>query len=183
MARAGKILNGGRDAGRADLILDRALVDDLCAVAAGQEFLAAYLSERLDFLNLTAMERCLARGVAPADCSAAFLPGGSIRPECLETLYIKEPAERLNGVREHCATEPPVTAYQAYLEHGKLALLERDRDRAGLAFAAEWTRHTYGPEVLFAYAVVKEIEIQNLRLILTSLTNGISGRAVAERIR
>lgn len=167
---------------RVDLILDRACAAEQAA-AAEVPLTADYLSTRLDLINVETLLRLRRSGNPPDDRSLYLLPGGNLQPEELAGLAAAEDGPFFKGIQ---ALGPPAIlkkALDGYRQSGDLAVFEQMRDQWVAQLAVSGGRVTYGPEVLFAYAVRRETEIQNLRIILISAKNNIGHNRVQERLR
>ena len=68
-------------------------------------------------------------------------------------------------------------------EKNSLSQLEDELDRYCIDLIKESKTMTYGPEVIFAYGLAKEMEIKNLRLILVAKANDIPSENIKERLR
>lgn len=70
-----------------------------------------------------------------------------------------------------------------YESNGSLNVFEREMDNYFISLAKEAKKITYGPEVVFAYALAKETEIKNLRIIFVSKLNKLDNDFIRERLR
>lgn len=66
---------------------------------------------------------------------------------------------------------------------GSLTIFEREMDNYLISLAKDAKKVTYGPEVIFGYALAKETEIKNLRIIFVSKLNKLDNDFIRERLR
>jgi len=78
---------------------------------------------------------------------------------------------------------PIKTGLEAYQKTGSLAVLEREIDNFLLQIIKKAKYQVFGIEPLIGYALAKEIEIKNLRLLLTGKIMQIKPEEIKERLR
>ena len=188
LAEAVEDFQKNRDPKRSDAILDRACATEMAEVVKEAKIptMTNYFKERMDFINVGTFFRAVRRDVTSTEFEYFLVPGGHIDPQRLLQLYrlYNEKSETfISGLDEAGATSRLKEAASAYLDGGDLAAFEKARDDAGIATAMAGARVTYGPEVIFAYAIRRETEIQNLRIILMAAKNNIDTSSVRERLR
>lgn len=74
-------------------------------------------------------------------------------------------------------------ALELYNETQTLNVFEQMTENRQMEIIESAKRISYGPEVLFAFMVAKELEIKNLRIILASKLAGLPSESAKNRLR
>ena len=161
---------------QADYLLDKAYFALLLreAVGTGRPFLAGYVRNRIDKVNLRSLLRTLNMGRREELLSRALIEGGNVGLDQLSDPGLgREDIERLFAptIFDTAAQAEDVTAF------------EKAADNAEQAFISGGSLIPFGPEVTLEYAAAVENEAVSLRIILTGKRMGISGDTLRERLR
>lgn len=185
VAEATETFAKNKDPRELDVLLDKACIARLKEVADELDLpmLADYMKDRVDFLNLTTFFRARPYRLDREQLEALLFPGGRLGTDELSKAVTMEDQDLLKLVQERCPSPRVNEAVKAYLQDKDLTAFEKRRDDAGLHTMIVGGKVTYGPEVLLAYAMRKEAEIQNLRIILISAKNNIGSERVQGRLR
>ncbi|MGI6545781.1 MAG: V-type ATPase subunit [Fastidiosipilaceae bacterium] len=173
------------DPQRIDLLLDKACAAAMAktAAASGVEMLRTYTEQRIDFINLNAFLRVRNQGKDGEYLAEVLCAGGAVEPTGWLRLLDEGQTKIVNQLKSTTVSEPVSRALIQYFDYGQMSDVEKARDDAGVSLALEGSSVTYGPEVLFAYALRKEAEIQNLRMILSASKMNIPFERIAGRLR
>lgn len=188
LSEALKELDQTADLQRGEFVLDRALFAAELELARQLDspLIENWVRTRIDLQNLgTALRLRLSEG-SEERFSLAFIPGGELAKVTLLPLVSELGDEELGGesfTRRLPFREPLLSAVVSALAKRDPARLEKARDEATLRAAREALKVTYGPEVLFGYALSRQMEILNLRILLVSLQSGGKAEVRDNRLR
>lgn len=188
LSEALKELDQTADLQRGEFVLDRALFAAELELARQLDspLIENWVRTRIDLQNLgTALRLRLSEG-SEERFSLAFIPGGELAKTTLLPLVSELRDEELGGesfTRRLPFHEPLLSAVVSALSKRDPARLEKARDEATLRAAREALKITYGPEVLFGYALSRQMEILNLRILLVSLQSGGKAEVRDNRLR
>ena len=177
LSEALKELDQTADLQRGEFVLDRALFAAELELARQLDspLIENWVRTRIDLQNLGTALRLRLSGGSEERFSLAFIPGGELAKVTLLPLVSELGDEELGGesfTRRLPFREPLLSAVVSALSKRDPARLEKARDEATLRAAREALKITYGPEVLFGYALSRQMEILNLRILLVSLQSG-----------
>lgn len=174
-----------RNGQRLDELLDRYQYLELLEVTKPlkSDFFTEYRERSADFTNLLTYLRIQMRDEPRALFNSYFVAGGTLSEDFFYAHWEKEMKEIAASIRDSGASGVLKDAFERYLEHGDVSLLERHKDEALYAMAPVADQITYGPEILFGYFLKVEQEIQNLRILLAGKFVGLPAEAIEERIR
>ncbi len=168
-----------------DFLLDKACYAQMLDVAtkSGCELILALVRAKIDMTNILTLIRI--KNMPPAELgiarlAEAYIAGGELSIEWANSLFcadIKTLAEAL----EH--TSYTRLAKAVFDFGGSMSQLELAADNAYMDIAREAKRISFGPEVAAGYIVAKEIEIKNIRILLSGLATGVSPIKIRERLR
>ncbi len=173
------------DAQELDFILDKAYFEELMGLSKemNSDFFINYTRYYADFTNVLAYQRLRMQDQSKNTFDQIFIEGGYISKEDFLDQYGKQDEEILSFLKKEDLSPLLITAYEDFVESGKLTELELARDNFSYAFAFEGEQILYGPEVLYAYLLRVETEIQNLRIILSGKRADVDRETIRERIR
>lgn len=181
-------LTNTADLQRGEFVLDRALYAAELELARQLEspLIENWVRTRVDLQNLGTALRLRVSGGSAERFALAFIPGGELAKATLSRLVSELRDEELGGesfTRKLPFREPLLSAVVSALAGRDSAKLEKARDEATLRAAREALKVTYGPEVLFGYALCRQMEILNLRILLVSLQSGGKAEVRENRLR
>lgn len=188
LSEALKELDQTADLQRGEFVLDRALFAAELELARQLDspLIENWVRTRIDLQNLGTALRLRLSGGSEERFSLAFIPGGELAKVTLLPLVSELRDEELGGesfTRRLPFREPLLSAVVSALAKRDPARLEKARDEATLRAAREALKVTYGPEVLFGYALSRQMEILNLRILLVSLQSGGKAEVRDNRLR
>lgn len=188
LSEALKELDQTADLQRGEFVLDRALFAAELELARQLDspLIENWVRTRIDLQNLGTALRLRLSGGSEERFSLAFIPGGELAKATLLPLVSELGDEELGGesfTRRLPFREPLLSAVVSALSKRDPARLEKARDEATLRAAREALKVTYGPEVLFGYALSRQMEILNLRILLVSLQSGGKAEVRDNRLR
>ena len=188
LSEALKELDQTADLQRGEFVLDRALFAAELELARQLDspLIENWVRTRIDLQNLGTALRLRLSGGSEERFSLAFIPGGELAKVTLLPLVSELGDEELGGesfTRRLPFHEPLLSAVVSALSKRGPARLEKARDEATLRAAREALKITYGPEVLFGYALSRQMEILNLRILLVSLQSGGKAEVRDNRLR
>ena len=188
LSEALKELDQTADLQRGEFVLDRALFAAELELARHLDspLIENWVRTRIDLQNLGTALRLRLSGGSEERFSLAFIPGGELAKVTLLPLVSELGDEELGGesfTRRLPFHEPLLAAVVSALSKRDPARLEKARDEATLRAAREALKITYGPEVLFGYALSRQMEILNLRILLVSLQSGGKAEVRDNRLR
>jgi len=181
--RAVREYESTRQAQTIDTVVDHGLFTYLHAATAGHPFAETLVAIWADLLNLKSLVRAKLMGRDRAFAQGVLVPGGSLDASRLLAL--------IDTTLETWADELRHTPYAEVLNRGlaslterrSLALFERLSDDFVTTFLKRAKLALYGAEPLIAYALAKETELKNLRILLVGKLNGLSKEILEERLR
>lgn len=149
----------------------------------GYEALVEFLKSEIDILNLKIAFRAKRLGIPGYDFGKIMLSGGSISPVAVAEAYIQGPHSLY---RVYKGTELDRLAKRgiSLLEKKEpLTLWEKECDNAIVRIMREAGTISLGPEPVFGYVFGREIEVKNLRIILSGKQAFVPENEISERLR
>jgi len=140
------------------------------------------LTLRIDLINLDILLRARFQHSGESFLEQALLPGGTIdraelvhlyrdSHESVRTFYARTPYAELAGQSDN------------YGQKGSAARFSLLADKQIMALIRQVRYTVSGPEVPLAYLFAREMEIKNIRIILTGLRNGRPSNQTRELAR
>lgn len=174
------------DPQRIDLLLDKAMLQAMVKAAeeAKVDLLTDYTRLHIDFTNLATLLRLRRQGKQSTFVQEVLSEGGTVSVDELINVYAA--AVDSEFLKRLQATKLPETLFRAvdeYFKTGDLAVFEKAGDEVKNQLALSGSAISYGPEVIFAYALRKEAEIKNLRIILSAAKMNIPRERTVARLR
>ncbi len=180
-----EVYGKNRDPQEIDILLDRACYMEMLkeAVAADNDFVTGYVKLLIDILNVQTFVRVKQIGKPAEFLAKVFLEGGKIDLTTLTELYgegYQQIGEKLDlyGFGEVVSRGAAEAA-----EGGSFALMEKLCDNLKVRYAKGAQFITAGIEPIAAFYVAKEMELKNLRMVLTGKLVGIPEETLKERLR
>ncbi len=168
-----------------DLICDRECYADIVETAdhSGSRFLKGYVSLVIDTINLKTFARCRRMGQSWGYFETVFLEGGNIGLRTFVGGYdepLQQFASRIAATALGKACEEGGASMK---ESGTFTNLEKLCDDALIKYVKDAKYISFGIEPLVGYAVGKQMEIKNVRIILAGKAAGLDGSLIRERVR
>lgn len=174
-----------RDPQEIDILLDKACYKEMLkeAEAAGNDFVTGYVKLLIDISNVQTFVRVKQIGKPAEFLGKVFLEGGRIDLATLMELYgetYQQIGEKLDlyGFGEAVGRGAAEAA-----AGGSYALMEKLCDNLKVRYAKGAQFITAGIEPIAAFYVAKEMELKNLRMVLTGKLVGIPEETLKERLR
>ncbi|MFO8069754.1 MAG: V-type ATPase subunit [Alkalibacterium sp.] len=168
-----------------DIILDRRFFTHLRLLAdeTGETDIPALIERYIDYNNLSTLVRGMKQNRTRNFMLTVLSSSGSIPKSDLLDLMDKD----LNAI----AQSYKMTDYRQLIDKavdsdtGELSTVKVDyeTDNAYMEKMREARLESFGPMPIVAYLYAKEIEVINLRLILSGKENGLSADQIRERMR
>ena len=168
-----------------DFIFDKACYAEMLAAAAAgkNEFIIDYVRLQIDITNLKSFVRIRQMGKSWNFFTQVFINGGRIQDKLFIGSF-DEPYEQFAEKLIPYGLSLPLAEGGVMLrETGRFTTLERLCDNRLLEFAQAAKQVSFGIEPLAAYLIAKEVEIRNVRIIMTGLLQDLPQEATAERVR
>lgn len=148
----------------------------------GNTYLANCLQYRTDLINIELLLRTRVLRAGSAVLTRMLLPGGSISPDRLIAWY-GEPADIIAAALEQTRYAPLAAWCEQYGVAGQAARFSLAADNLYLeqVRTARWI--TNGPEIPLAWLMARQMEIKNIRIILTCVRNNLPPELGRDLIR
>ncbi len=150
---------------------------------SGYDALVEIIRSEIDIINLTMAVRAHLMGISSSDFAGILIPGGYIATAELAEGYSKG-YTGIAGVYkdtrlEHLANRGVSLAQRRQLLTG----WERECDNAMVKLVRDARKISLGPEPVFGYMFGRELEVRNLRIILSGKQSLIPEHEISERLR
>ena len=175
----------GHDPQEIDIILDKACYKDMYdkALQLGNVFIINYVKLCIDILNVSTFVRLREINKPWSFYQKVFLQGGNIS----EKIFVTSWEEAYNQVAEKLAPfgfkELLTAGTDQITLDGKYTKFERIADDMKLKYVKDAKYVSFGIEPLIGYLIAKEMEIKNLRIILTGKVTEVPVEKISERLR
>ncbi|WP_311370458.1 V-type ATP synthase subunit C [Anaerococcus hydrogenalis] len=168
-----------------DLSLDKDFYEKLLEDSENLDYesLINFTKERIDLTNLKTLLRIKGQGQSVDLLEKALINGGNID----KNLFRDSLNADKNSYSNLFFKEKIYPQVKKSMEENDLnkamQKLEKVIDNHLMDFAKESKKVSYGPEVIMGYLISREMEIKNLRIILTAKLNSLSREFMEERLR
>jgi V/A-type H+-transporting ATPase subunit C len=166
-----------------DTIVDGELFAYLKGVSLGHPFLETLIAVWADLLNLRALVRAKLMGRDRVFASRVLVAAGSLEVSRLLTLMEASLETWADELRHTPYTDVLSRGLTHWGERRSLALFEKLSDDYLMNFLKGAKLTLYGAEPLIAYALAKETELKNIRIVLVGKLNGVGKETIEERLR
>lgn len=168
-----------------DLRLDAEYYAELLKMAndIDCEFISDYYKCEADFYNLKMILRAKAMKKPFAEIRPSLCKDGSIPTAKLFEWYDMSFEQIRDSVFYQYFGSALIHGFDAFLNSGSLGAFELACDNYLISRVKQSKMIAFGPEVLFCYALAKENELKQFRLIMSCKNNGISNELLRERLR
>lgn len=164
-----------------DLVLDRLAYKSVLEKASRlkNSFFSNYLQLRADLTNLGLLLRTRYLRSGLNYLEQALLPGGTIAPDRITELY----QGTNDQIKQAYAGTPFAELAEMAEEYGQRGSAGRFSllaDNLIIEHIRQARMLWRGPEILLAYLIAREMEIKNVRIVLTCLRNGLPASQARE---
>lgn len=168
-----------------DLSLDKDFYEKLLedAKKLDYESLIKFTKERIDLTNLKALLRIKGQGQSIDLLEKALIDGGNIEKNLFRDSLNAEKSSYPNLFFKEKIYSQVKEALEESDLNKTMQKIEKIIDNHLMNFAKESKKVSYGPEVIMGYLISREMEVKNLRIILTAKLNSLSREFMEERLR
>lgn len=147
------------------------------------ESLIKFTKERIDLTNLKALLRIKGQGQSIDLLEKALIDGGNIEKNLFRDSLNAEKSSYPNLFFKEKIYSQVKEALEESDLNKTMQKIEKIIDNHLMNFAKESKKVSYGPEVIMGYLISREMEVKNLRIILTAKLNSLSREFMEERLR
>ena len=168
-----------------DIYLDNAYFTELLELAKESkvDLFIKYAKNLIDFTNIRTLLRAKKQEKDVEFLRQIIIEGGNVRKETYLDLLNREVSSDTDVFKKLEIYKYIKEALDSFKERGNLSDFEREMDNYFIDLIKDVKYITYGPEVIFANVLAKEMEIKNLRIILVSKLNGLDSEFIREKLR
>ncbi len=168
-----------------DLSLDKDFYEKLLEDAKNLDYesLIKFTKERIDLTNLKALLRIKGQGQSIDLLEKALIDGGNIEKNLFRDSLNTEKSSYPNLFFKEKIYPQVKEALEESDLNKTMQKIEKIIDNHLMNFAKESKKVSYGPEVIMGYLISREMEVKNLRIILTAKLNSLSREFMEERLR
>lgn len=168
-----------------DLAVDKRFYNNLLKISGKTDLdtLRKYAKDFIDFSNLIALFRMQRQNRNPEYAEKVISVSGNIDRKEILRLFNEPISVIVDKFKRTNIGKRLYKGFIQYEETGSIASFEKEFDNHIMDIAKEVKFISYGPEVIFAYLIAREIEIKNIRVILVSKLNKLSPEFIRERLR
>ena len=183
--RVEEIYEEKKDPQLIDIYLDNAYFTELLEIAEESQvdLFIEYAKNLIDFTNIRTLLRAKKQEKDVEFLRQIIIEGGNVRKETYLDLLNREVSSDTDVFKKLEIYKYIKEALDSFKERGNLSDFEREMDNYFIDLIKDVKYITYGPEVIFANVLAKEMEIKNLRIILVSKLNGLDSEFIREKLR
>ncbi len=183
--RVEEIYEEKKDPQLIDIYLDNAYFTELLELAEESQvdLFIEYAKNLIDFTNIRTLLRAKKQEKDVEFLRQIIIEGGNVRKETYLDLLNREVSSDTDVFNKLEIYKYIKEALDSFKERGNLSDFEREMDNYFIDLIKDVKYITYGPEVIFANVLAKEMEIKNLRIILVSKLNGLDSEFIREKLR
>ena len=179
------LVSRGGDPQEIDIIMDKACYKDMIERAEELEepFLIDLIKLQIDILNLKIFVRLRQMNKPWSFLKKVYLEGGNIASDFFVACYEEPYAQIAERLAPYGLKKPMAEGGPAIKETGDFCLFEKLCDNALMEYNKRAKYQPFGIEPIAGYWYGKEIEIDNLRIILAGIKIGTPLESIMERLR
>ena len=168
-----------------DINLDRACYRDMQIAAqdSENEFVQEYVMKMIDIMNVTTMVRLRETQKPRNFYQKVFLEGGNFDFRYMDSIYEENYASLAEKLGPFGFHDLLAVGAEETKRTGKFTELERLADNMKMAYVKDSQLVPFGIEPLVGYLTAKEMEVKNLRIVLTGKIAGTPDEVTKERLR
>jgi V/A-type H+-transporting ATPase subunit C len=150
---------------------------------SGYDALEEIIRSEIDIINLKMAVRANLLGISSSDFGGILIPGGNVDAARLAEGYIRG-YRGVADVYKHTRLEHLANRGVSQAQKGQpLTGWERECDNAMVKLVRQARKISLGPEPVFGYMFGREVEVRNLRIILSGKQSLIPEHEISERLR
>ncbi|ADL08762.1 V-type ATP synthase subunit C [Thermosediminibacter oceani] len=174
-----------RDPQQVDLVLDRALYDELNMLVReiGHDFLKSYLDALVDLTNIKTLVRLKYMQADLRTLEKSLLPGGSIDTGFFKKMFQEPVSAVIDALAFSRYSEVVREGLESWVSTNSPAVYERLSDDFLLSMLRKGLYKPFGLETVVGYLGARENELKILRVLMVGKINGISEDMIRERLR
>ncbi|MBU5670156.1 V-type ATP synthase subunit C [Peptoniphilus sp. MSJ-1] len=168
-----------------DIYLDNKYLEELSIIAneTDSDLFKGYVKDLIDFTNIRTLLRAKNQERDHDFLERIIIDGGNISVSTFLELFTIEINPDMKVFKKLNIYKYIREGLERYKKVGRVSDFERDLDNYFLDLIEDVKYMTYGPEVIFAYCLRKEMEIKNLRIIFVSKLNGLDSEFIRGKLR
>lgn len=179
------LFSRGGDPQEIDIIMDKACYKEMLedAELTGEEFLVGIVKLQIDILNLKTFVRLRQMKKPWSFFQKVYLEGGNISEQFFVASYEEPYGQVADKLAPYGLKEAMAEGGRQVAESGDFALLEKLCDDCLMEYNKQAKYLSFGIVPIAGYWYAKEIEIDNLRVILSGIMIGSTPEEISERLR
>lgn len=168
-----------------DIILDKACYKQMLQAAeeTGEDFLIGIVKRQIDILNLKTFVRLRQMKKPWNFFQKVYLAGGNISESFFFSAWEENYSQIADKLTPYGLSEAMARGGAKLSETGDFALFEKLCEDALMEFNKKAKYESFGVVPIAGYWYAKELEIDNLRIILTGILIGDEPEQIAEKLR
>lgn len=168
-----------------DLVLDKACYRDMADHAAdtGSEFIASMVDYMADVVNVKIFARLKMMGRPWTFFNDVCLRVGNIKPETFMAAYEEPFVQLADKILNERFSKAVREGGRILDETGDFAMLEKLLDDAVMEENKRAKYYSFGIEPIVGYWFAKEVEIDNIRIILNGILGGVKPDTIIDMLR
>lgn len=185
MESAIDLFGRGNDPQEIDLVMDKACYKEMSEKAreSGVDFLAGLVELEIDLLNIKSFVRLKQTKMPWTFFQKIFLEGGRIAESLFIGAYEEPYGQFAEKLAPYGLKDAVLEGTNKLQESGEFWLLEKLTADALMEYNKKAKYLSFGIEPIAGYWTAKEVEIDNLRIILLGKKIGLSPEKIGERLR
>ena len=174
-----------RDPQQIDLIMDKACYKDMleAAGATEEEFLIGFVKLQIDLLNLKMFVRLKEMGKAWSFFKSVYLDGGNIGENFYIDSWEDTYAQLADKLTPYGLNKVMSEGGAEIKEKKNFTLFEKMLEDALMEYNKRAKYLSFGVVPIAGYWIGKEVEIDNIRIVLMGMLAGQAPEKIAERLR
>lgn len=174
-----------RDPQVVDFICDKYCFQDIMRIAekSGNDFVKGYVRLWIDTVNLKTFMRVRKMQQPWGYFSEIYVPGGNVELQTFVNGYEEDPAQLAARFAPFDIASAVAEGSEQLASEGTFTALERECDNALINFVKEAKYITFGLESMVAFLVAKQMEVKNIRILITGKMAKMEPEVIRERLR
>ncbi len=183
--KAIEMYNITKDPQQVDLVLDKALFEDMAEIAerANDQFLKEYLTALVDLTNIKTLVRLKKINADLRTLDSVLLPGGNLTQEFFEENFAGSTQDLMEALSSSPYYEVVEEGLMEWEASGSPSAFEKLLDNYLISLARRGLYKPFGSETVIGYMAARENELKILRILLVGKINSIPSDMIRERLR